>query len=120
MRLEGNFYTVIKREQIQTDTFVVEVLLHAEHPIYAGHFPTQAVVPGVCMLTVIRECLAELLGRSVKFASIKECKYLSALLPREDLKIRLTLMLLADMQLKCMVTRCDDDQTVIKLKADLQ
>lgn len=120
MRLEGNFYTVVRREQVQADMFVVEVLLLPEHPIYAGHFPAQAVVPGVCMLTVIRECLAELLGRPVKFASIKECKYLSVLLPQEDLRIRLTLMLLADMQLKCTVTRCDDDQTVIKLKADLR
>lgn len=120
MRLEGDFYTVTKREQAQADTFVVEVVLHPEHPIYAGHFPERAVVPGVCMLTVIRECLAGLLGRPVAFAAIKECKYVSALLPEKDLKIRLSLSLLPDNQLKGSVIRCDNGQTVIKLKADLR
>ncbi len=118
MRLEGNFY------RIESLTFegghvsaVVE--LEPEHPIYEGHFPEQAVVPGVCTMTIVKECLSKALGRECSYGSIKECKFTSALLPTAGLKLNLEFDVLDDMQIKGTVSRADDGQTVIKLRAKL-
>lgn len=114
MRLEGTFYTI---EELTCDAHTAQCRLSmaAEHPIYAGHFPAQAVVPGVCTLTIIREVLAKIEGAEVAFDRIKECKFVSALLPREGLKLTLDFVWGEDQSLQCTVA--DEQKCVLKLKA---
>lgn len=92
----------------------------ADHPIYKGHFPQKAVVPGVCTLTIIKECLAEILAQKVAFASIRECKYVSALTPQEGLRIIVALTVAEEGRVAAVVERADSGQTVLKLKAALE
>lgn len=119
MRLEDNFYKIHAIEQTEND-YKIEVELLQDHPIYEGHFPGQPVVPGVCTLTIIRECIGKILSKSVSFASIKECKYVSALIPEEGLKIIINLTLAADGGVKVVVERVDNNQIALKLKATLK
>ena len=119
MRLENNFYTINNIEQKSDDAFAVEVTILPEHQIYEGHFPQQPVVPGVCTLTIIRECIGNILSKEVSFASIKECKYVSALIPQEDLRIMINLTI-CESKVTALVERVDDQQTVLKLKANLR
>ena len=119
MRLENNFYTINNIEQKSGDAFAVEVTILPEHQIYEGHFPQQPVVPGVCTLTIIRECIGNILSKEVSFASIKECKYVSALIPQEDLRIMINLTI-GESKVTALVERVDDQQTVLKLKANLR
>lgn len=120
MKLSDNFYIIHRSEKVQNDSFSIEVELLPGHTIYEGHFPGQPVVPGVCTLTVIRECLGRLLEREVKFASIKECKYVSALLPQEGLRITINMTLVDSSKLKATVIRNDDQQIVLKLRAEIK
>ena len=119
MRLAGNFYKVHTMDQIDND-YKVEVELMASHPIYEGHFPQQPVVPGVCTLTIIRECLGEILSRGVSFKSIKDCKYVSALIPQEDLRIILNIAITDQDKINVTVIREDNQQPVLKLKATIE
>ncbi len=53
-------------------------------PIFKGHFEGQPVVPGVCTLTMLKQCICSVLQReSVQYESIKECKFLAAIIPSE-------------------------------------
>ena len=117
MRLEGNFYTIHNIEQKIDNSFAIEVKLSSEHPIYEGHFPQQAVVPGVCTLTIIKECIRKILSKEISFKSIKECKYVSALVPNHDLRIAINLLLTNNENVSAIVERVDNQQTVLKLKA---
>ena len=119
MRLENNFYTINNIEQKSDDAFAVEVTILPEHQIYEGHFPQQPVVPGVCTLTIIRECIGNILSKEVSFASIKECKYVSALIPQEDLRIMINFTI-TESKVTAVVERVDDQQMVLKLKASLK
>lgn len=119
MRLENNFYTINNIEQKSDDAFAVEVTILPKHQIYEGHFPQQPVVPGVCTLTIIRECIGNILSKEVSFSSIKECKYVSALIPQEDLRIMINLTI-SESKVTALVERVDDQQTVLKLKANLR
>ena len=49
-----NFYKVTHSEHINETDWVVQVMLNPQHAIYSGHFPQQPVVPGVCMLQIIK------------------------------------------------------------------
>lgn len=119
MRLEDNFYIVRSVVLTNQGAFTGEVELLPQHPIYEGHFPQQAVVPGVCTLTIIKECLGKALQREVRFSAIKECKYLSALLPFDGLTLKLDFQLV-ESQLRGVVVRVNDNQTVLKLKATIR
>lgn len=120
MKLADNFYILHRCEKVQDDIFVVEAELLPDHTIYEGHFPGQPVVPGVCTLTIIRECLGNILDKDVKFSSIKDCKYVSALLPSAGLRITINLTLTDESKLNAVVVRNDDQQTVLKLRAELK
>ncbi len=62
--------------------FTAEV--DASSHILKGHFEGQPVVPGVCTLTMLKQCICSVLQReSVQYESIKECKFLAAIIPSE-------------------------------------
>lgn len=113
MALKG-FYNI--DHILTTETgYQIDVTLFADHKVYEGHFPGQPVVPGVCTLTVIREAVSQAAGREMMFSSIKECKFLSALIPTEDLRLNLDVCFAQEGQLKCKVIH--NDVVAIKVSA---
>ena len=120
MRLADDFY-FLELLEYERGVFSAEVSINPNHRIYEGHFPAGAVVPGVCTLTVIRECLSKAMGREIAFAAIKECKFVSALIPEKDLRIRMDFTITDSGQLKGLVTTPgpEGEQIGIKLKASL-
>ena len=72
-----------------------------------------------CHKLLIRECLSKILARPVSFASIKDCKYVSALIPEEGLRIAINITL-SEAKLRVNVERCDNQQTVLKLRAEIR
>ena len=120
MVLKGNFYNTNSVESLGNGEYSVMVTICNEHPIYAGHFPQQAVVPGVCTLTIVKECIGEILGRMVVFDTIKDCKYVSALLPQEELSITLNISLGEENKVKVAISRNDNGQAVLKLRATIR
>ena len=119
MRLEGNFYNIDQIETLENNSYIVKATLVPNHKIYEGHFPAQPVVPGVCTLTVIRECIGKILSREVSFRTIKECKYLSALIPEKEIGIVIAITLTDENKIMANVERADNQQNVLKLKAEI-
>ena len=116
MTLKDNLYTVKKIDRIDNN-YIIKVEILSDHPIYKGHFPEKGVVPGVCTLTIIKECLSEILGRIIKFPSIKECKYLSALLPDCNINITINIEIFDDTKIRATVINDENQQPVLKLRA---
>lgn len=67
----------------------VPLLIAADHPAYAGHFPGQPVLPGVVLLDAALHALAEGQGGSTKLGSaqLKSAKFLSPVRPGEPLAL---------------------------------
>lgn len=116
MKFEGSFYNIQKIEHLE-NSYQVEIELNAQHPIYEGHFPQQAVVPGVCTLTMIKECIGQILSKDVQLHAIKECKYTSALIPQNDFRIIISICFIGDNNVQSEVKRFDSQEIVLKLKA---
>lgn len=54
--LENSFY-IITQEERGNNSITVTVTLNPAHPIFNGHFPGRPVVPGVCMMQIVKELL---------------------------------------------------------------
>lgn len=90
----------------------IQATILAGHRVFDGHFPEQPVVPGICTLTVIKKAVSKAYGRPLRYQSIKECKFLSALIPTNDLNLDLDCTMTSEGTLKCIVS-CDG---VVSLK----
>ena len=55
--------------------------LNAMHEIFEGHFPWQPVVPGVCMMQMIKEILEISIGKETRLKKADHLKFLSVINP---------------------------------------
>lgn len=72
---------------IETDVpqhYRISVAINASHSVYAGHFPENPVVPGVCALHVITKCVEKILGYPVFLHRAPGIKFLGILRPEVD------------------------------------
>ena len=78
--LAGSFFkmnhTVIAGEKLST---VLHLL--PSHEIFKGHFPGMPVVPGVCMVEMMKEILEEVVGKKTKMKKAGNIKFLHVLDP---------------------------------------
>jgi 3-hydroxyacyl-[acyl-carrier-protein] dehydratase len=52
--------------------------------IFEGHFPNQPVVPGACMLQVIKEILVRTLSTPLRLAKADNIKFLTLVEPKDN------------------------------------
>lgn len=65
--------------------------LNPSHPIFAGHFPGQPVVPGACQLQIVQEVLSHLTGRDLRLQKADQIKFLTPIDPRHYPRLQLDL-----------------------------
>lgn len=58
-----------------------DISLRGEHPIYQAHLPGKPITPGICIIQIVQELLADHLHRNLSTSSIKNAKFLSILEP---------------------------------------
>lgn len=58
-----------------------ELQIDQQNEIFAGHFPDQPVVPGACMLQIVKEILADTLKTDLVLVRADNIKFLSLVEP---------------------------------------
>jgi 3-hydroxyacyl-[acyl-carrier-protein] dehydratase len=88
-----DFYTVTPITAKDNCEYTFGVLLNKTHRIYQGHFPQQPVVPGVCMVMIIRELAESVAGHKLMFSKLNNIKFLSLVDPtiNQELIIKISL-----------------------------
>ena len=89
MILQDNLYTIVSQRQ-EEESFVFQVRLHPEWPIYKAHFPGHPITPGVCIVQMVQELLQGLLHRELSLCQAKNVKYLSIVSPEEITELTIT------------------------------
>ncbi len=100
---------------------VFEVRLNPGHDIFRGHFPGNPVLPGICSLMLVRDCASRLAARPLRYASVRESKFLAAITPDAHPTVRIKLTA-ADPETDARTldaTIQSGDVTMLKLKARL-
>ena len=58
--------------------------------IYHAHFPEQPITPGVCIIQIASELLADLYSSSFELSSVSNAKYLAVINPKETPELTYT------------------------------
>lgn len=67
------------------------VIINAKHKIFEGHFPNQPVVPGVCMLQMIKEILEQVFGYATNLPAAADLKFLAIIDPTQNNRVQATI-----------------------------
>lgn len=88
--LQGNFFTI---SNIETTNFDVKatLVINTGHEIFVGHFPGQPVVPGVCMMQMVKEIMETVTGKKMDLIKSAEMKFLAIIDPSHNNIISATL-----------------------------
>src|SRR5688500_12932399 len=81
--LQGSFYTVLDNQS--NDSSVNALLeLNPDHHIFDGHFPQIPVVPGVCMMQMVKELVEDFTGQRLRLSRADHLKFLTIIDPRRN------------------------------------
>lgn len=84
--LHNTFFKILKEEPAEG---AVKALLSIDrdHAILKGHFPGQPVVPGVCMMQIVKELVERQTKRNLRLATAENMKFLSVIDPRQHQEV---------------------------------
>lgn len=116
----NDFYQIENKSEVDNIS-IFDITLNPKHKIFEGHFPDQPIVPGVCTLQIIKECVESILNSETIIQSISSCKYLKAVNPIESNKIQLSILITVkdNNEIQLVANGIYQEQDFIKLKATL-
>jgi len=86
MILLNDFYTIMNRDA--SDGVVrAKIAINRTHKIFDGHFPGLPIVPGVCMMQIIREIMEVTTEKSLMIVSADNMKFLSVINPDHNQEV---------------------------------
>jgi 3-hydroxyacyl-[acyl-carrier-protein] dehydratase len=90
--LRNDFYTILSKNTISENSFSATISINEKHDIFNGHFPQNPVVPGVCMLQMVKDLLEDELQKAVHLNSIGNVKFTAVVNPTQNptLDIKIT------------------------------
>ncbi|WP_071147624.1 hotdog family protein [Bacteroides ihuae] len=86
-----DFYKIKHIATADHITWCVSAELNPNHKLYQGHFPQHPIVPGVCLLQLIKECTETIQNTTLLYTQITSCKFLSAINPTENQNLEFTM-----------------------------
>lgn len=87
----NNTYYHIQSQNLQGGKGLFSITIDPTCDIFLGHFPGNPICPGVCGIEIIRECATLLVGKPLRIASVKSCRFTEVLYPQEERTLTLEL-----------------------------
>ena len=81
--LLDNFFFILTREA-GNKSIKTRIRIDKHHKIFNGHFPAVPIVPGVCMMEIIREIAEQHFGHSFRIEAADSIKFLTVINPVEN------------------------------------
>ena len=81
--LKDILYKILSTNKINNG-ISYQISLLRDCPIYTAHFPGKPITPGVCILQMVEELLADYTLRNLRIAIVKNAKFLNVLTPTEE------------------------------------
>ena len=119
--LLNDFFTITDTVNSETEIWA-ELRINANHKIFEGHFPNQPIVPGVCMMQIIKEILEQVIGKETNLVKAADMKFLAVINPQENNLIHASIKYAADESgaINIVASLFKDELVHFKCKAKLQ
>ena len=79
MLLDG-LYRIIDLKVVE-HTALAKIIINKDHDIFKGHFPDNPVMPGVCMMQIIKEITEKIVDKKLFMQSASNIKFLALINP---------------------------------------
>jgi len=66
------------------------IMVKGDSEIFKGHFPGQPVVPGACMLQLVKDVLETVLKSKLRLKKAQQIKFMNVVVPGDD-QLRLSI-----------------------------
>lgn len=117
--LKDSLYTIKKiTEENKSVEAIIE--LNANHEIFKGHFPHQPVLPGACMLQIIKEIIEAHLSKKIQLIKADDIRFSAMVDPtvNKELKILIQYNFIETQQINVSVKILKmDDVVCCRMKA---
>ena len=119
--LLNDFFTINDKVSSASEIWA-ELIIQADHKIFEGHFPNQPVVPGVCMMQMIKEVVEEVLGKETNLVKAAELKFLAVINPQENNLVHASIKMATDETgaINIVASLFKDELVHFKFKGQLQ
>ena len=101
--LQGSFYTILTNRS-ENGSMDVSIEINPDHHIFEGHFPQIPVVPGVCMMQMVKELVEGFTGQKLRLAKADHLKFLTIINPRENKLLQVNIAVIHSPQQSFQVT----------------
>lgn len=85
-----DFYHIHDKQITENDCHV-SFYLDPWHIIFKGHFPGKPVLPGVCMIQIIKEVFLNAKGLNAVLKTIQQVKFLEVIVPDDQTLLQLNM-----------------------------
>lgn len=93
--LRNSFYHIQRQETTASSVHAV-IIFNDRHPIFDGHFPGQPVVPGVCMMQIVKDFVQDATQTAVMLSEGDNIKFLSVIDPRVNQVVEVSVTLVKE------------------------
>ncbi len=101
MLIEG-LYSIATFEQNDGELDAT-ILINAAHDVFKGHFPGNPVMPGVCMIQIVKELTEKAVGKNLFLSVSSNVKFMAIINPETNSSLKLNI-------------KIKEDQDIIKVK----
>lgn len=88
-----NLYQVEKLDDLGANNYEAHIRFNKEHEVFKGHFPGNPIVPGVCMMQIVKELTASVVKKKLLLKSSNNIKFMALINPFETPLLRINLCL---------------------------
>jgi 3-hydroxyacyl-[acyl-carrier-protein] dehydratase len=78
--LKDTLYSIVSVTHLEGKV-IAELQLDKGNEMFKGHFPDQPVLPGACMLQILKEVLESALNKKIRLKKADQMKFLSIVDP---------------------------------------
>jgi 3-hydroxyacyl-[acyl-carrier-protein] dehydratase len=112
-----DFYKILSEEKVSDSKYIVTILVNEKHEVFKGHFPGNPIMPGVCMIQIIKELTESITKSSVMIQSLANVKFMALINPEAtpELRLELDVTTTEDGLVKVKNTTYFNDTTALKL-----
>lgn len=79
-----DFYHIHSQVSVDTHHEQYSITFNPQHPIFAAHFPNRPIVPGVCIVEIVRELISKMCHDEYSITEIKNLKFVEIIIPNEQ------------------------------------
>jgi 3-hydroxyacyl-[acyl-carrier-protein] dehydratase len=116
--LQHNLFTFTDL-QTEGDIVKTNIKLNPLHPIFKGHFPDNPILPGVCMMQMVKEVVDAYTNKKTKLILAQDLKFLSVINPEENTIIQMELKInIEDERIRVAAQLLDNATVLFKFKGN--